>query len=142
MFFDDLLRRFRHDSAPFRDGPAPRPATSGTSRTGRTDRTGTRRRVPSTATAQPDHGEDEGRAREGRGMSTHLITYRPLDAALGDPGALEELQRIRAERRTEERRRQRLAESALRHERAQRDHQRRAAGRHRAQPQHHRLQPA
>jgi hypothetical protein len=75
-------------------------------------------------------------------MSTHLITYRPLDTSLGDPGALEELHRIRAEHRAEEQRRQRLAVSALRHERAQRDHHRRAAGRHRAQPQHHRLQPA
>ncbi|MBK0331723.1 hypothetical protein I8D64_09935 [Brachybacterium sp. MASK1Z-5] len=141
MFFDDLLRRFRHDSAPHRDGPAPRPATSGTSRTGRTDRPGTRRRVPSTATAQPDHGEDEGRAREGRDMSTHLITYRPLDADLGDPGALEELQRIRAERRAEDRRRQHLAEAALRHDRIRQEH-RRAAGRHRASPRHHLLQPA
>lgn len=74
-------------------------------------------------------------------MSTHLITYRPLDAALGEPGALDELRRIRAERSAEDRRRQRLAEAALRHEHIRQEH-RRAAGRHRAGPRHHLLQPA
>ncbi|MFE5776411.1 hypothetical protein [Brachybacterium sp. NPDC056505] len=74
-------------------------------------------------------------------MTTQLITYRPLDADLGDPGALEELQRIRAERRAEDSRRQREAEAALHRARVQRDH-RRAAGRHRVGPRPHRLQPA
>ncbi|MCG7309524.1 hypothetical protein Bra3105_12630 [Brachybacterium halotolerans subsp. kimchii] len=76
-------------------------------------------------------------------MSTHLITYRPLDAALGEPGALDELRRIRAERSAEDRRRQRLAAAALRHElaaRAQhRSDRRRAAGRHRAAGRPHLL---
>jgi hypothetical protein len=72
-------------------------------------------------------------------MSTATIIYRPLDPTLAEPGALEELRHLRAERREAEQHRRDLAVAADRTARSARRRQGSSDCGSRAPRHHHRL---